>query len=91
MFQYDYNIFPDNNPEKFKETCQEIQSKYPQAVKKDLLVDVDGSTIQVFVIDGKEIAVYDDYDIGAVFVKSEIELRRAADLAKGIKEVIPGL
>lgn len=74
MFQYDYNIFPDNNPEKFKEVCKWIQLKYPQAEKKDLLVDVDGSTIQVFVVDGKEIVVYDDYEIGAVFVKSEIEL-----------------
>ncbi len=74
MFQYDYNIFPDNNPEKFKETCKRIQLKFPQAEKKDLLVDVDGSTIQVFIVDGKEIVVYDDYDIGAVFIKSEIEL-----------------
>ena len=71
---FDYNIYPDNSPEKFKKVCKLIESQLPQAKKSKLLIDVDGSTIQTYTIDGKDIDVYDDYDIGAVFVKSEVEL-----------------
>lgn len=71
---FDYNIHPDNSPKIFKQTCAIIEAAIPEAIKRKLLVDVDGSTIQTFTKDGKDIDVYDDYDIGAVFVKSEIDL-----------------
>ena len=74
MKNYDYNIYPDNSPKVFKETCQKIENAFPAFSKKRLLIDVDGSTIQTFIVDGKDIDVFDDYDIGAVFVKSEINL-----------------
>ena len=73
-FKYDYTIYPDNSPEKFKETCKIIEEKYPNALKSELLVDVDGSTIQTYTEDGKDIDIYDDYDFGAVYVKSAIDL-----------------
>ena len=71
---FDYNIYTENSPKIFKETCKKIERAYQTAQKKDLLVDVDGSTIQTYNIDGKDIDVFDDYDIGAVFVKSEVNL-----------------
>lgn len=71
---FDYNIYSDNSPEKFKETCKKIEQVYPNVIKRKLLIDVDGSTIQTYTENGKDIDVYDDYDIGAVFVKSEINL-----------------
>lgn len=71
---FDYNIYTDNSSKKFKEACKRIEQMYPNAIKKKLLVDVDGSTIQTYTEKGKDIDVYDDYDIGAVFVKSEINL-----------------
>lgn len=74
MYKYDYTIHPENSPQIFKQTCAEIERAFPNAYKNELLVDVDGSTIQVFTENGKEIVVYDDYDVGAVFVKSEINL-----------------
>ncbi len=74
MYKYDYNIYPDNSPQKFKETCDKIEAFLPNAHKKKLLIDVDGTTIQVFTVNNMDIDVYDDYDIGAVFVKSEINL-----------------
>lgn len=74
MTKYDYTIYPDNSPKKFKETCEKIEKAFPNAYKRKLLVDVDGSTIQTFSENGKDIDIYDDYDIGAVFVKSEINL-----------------
>ncbi|MBE5928336.1 MAG: hypothetical protein E7267_03045 [Lachnospiraceae bacterium] len=71
---YDYTIFPDNSPKEFKKVCKMIQSVFPNATVHELLVDVDGSTIQTFTQDGKDIDVYDDYDVGAVYVKSEVDL-----------------
>ena len=71
---FDYNIFPNNSSAEFKKACAVIERAYPDAIKKKLLVDVDGTTIQTYSFNGKDIDVYDDYDIGAVFVKSEINL-----------------
>lgn len=74
MTKYDYTIFPDNSPKEFKKTCAKLEKAFPNARKNKLLVDVDGSTIQTFTEDSKDIDVYDDYVVGAVYVKSEIDL-----------------
>ena len=74
MKKYDYTIFPDNSPNEFKKACSKIESAFPNFKKNKLLIDVDGSTIQTYTKDNKDIDVYDDYDVGAVFVKSEINL-----------------
>ena len=71
---YDYTIFPDNSPKEFKKACKMIQKTLPNATPHDLLIDVDGSTIQTFEYEGQEISVCDDYDVGAVYVISEIDL-----------------
>ncbi len=71
---FDYNIFPDNNPIEFKKACEKIEQNFHGADKKKILIDVDGTTIQTYVYNQKNIDVYDDYDIGAVFIKSEINL-----------------
>ncbi len=72
--EFDYSIYPDNSPEKFKLTCAKIEQDFPCALKQKLLIDVDGSTIQVYSLGSKEIIVYDHYEIGAVFVLSDIPL-----------------
>lgn len=73
-YLFDYNIYPDNSAKRFKATCEKIESSILGLRKQDLLVDVDGTTIQVYEKDKKRIIVFDDYDIGAVFVKSDIAL-----------------
>lgn len=72
--RYDYNIWKENSPEKFQATCELIEKAHPELKKDELLVDVDGSTIQIFGEEPHEVIVYDDYDVGAVFVKSDIDL-----------------
>lgn len=76
-YPFDYNIYPDNSPKLFKETCSKIEKNISELAKKELLVDVDGTTIQKYEIGGGEIVVFDDYDIGAVFVQSDIDLSDA--------------
>lgn len=71
---FEYNIDTENNPQKALQACKVIEKAFPNAKQKPLLEDVDGSTIQTYVIDGKEVDVYDDYWIGAVYVKSEFNL-----------------
>lgn len=74
MKRYDYTIFPNNSKSHFEEACSKIEKTYPNIKKEKLLVDVDGSTIQTYIKNNSDIDVYDDYDIGAVFVKSDINL-----------------
>ena len=73
-YQFDYTIYPDNSPQKFKSACLAIESTFPQFGKEKLLVDVDGSTIQVYTFKEEEIAIYDDYDVGAVYVLSDVDV-----------------
>ena len=75
IFMYDYNIWPENSPKKFKYVCKIIEKEFPGIEKENLLINVDGSTIQTYIQHGKIINVFDDYDIGAVFVESEIDLK----------------
>lgn len=74
-YKYDYNIFSDNSVKKFKEACKAIEKEYPKIDKKKLLVDVDGSTIQVYGESENKIVVYDDYDVGAVYAMSNLLLK----------------
>lgn len=71
---YRYCVNPDNSPQKFMETCKIIEKEYPNAIKSELLIDVDGSTIQTYTEQGKDIDIYDDYDIGSVYIQSELDL-----------------
>ena len=73
-YEFEYNVFYDNSPKEFKAACLEIEEKHPEAEKQKLLVDVDGSTIQIYRISGKEILVFDDYEVGAVYVDSDYNL-----------------
>lgn len=71
---FDYNIYSENNFEQFKNACTIIERNFPKAEKRELIIDVDGTTIQTYSIEDKNIDVIDDYDIGAVYIKSDINL-----------------
>lgn len=71
---FDFTVNKNNSPQDFKYACLRIERFFPDLIKKQLLVDVDGSTIQTYLKDGKDIDVFDDYDVGAVYVKSEVDI-----------------
>ena len=71
---FDYTVYPDNNPKLFKETCTLIEKEITGLSKENLLIDVDGSTIQVYYYNNLEIKVLDDYEVGAVYIISEYNL-----------------
>ena len=74
MEVFDYTVSKENSSKAFKSACKSIEQNFPSAKKQKLLVDVDGSTIQTYTENGKDIDVFDDYDVGAVYIKSEIDL-----------------
>ena len=71
---YEYNVFPDANEEKFQSVCDEVRNLFPQANQEPLLRDVDGSLVQAYIQHEKRITVYNDVEIGALYVKSDIPL-----------------
>ena len=72
---FEYNIHTENSPSIFKQTCDKIGNAFPNAKKSRVFIDVDGTTIQTFTEGNKDIDIFDDYEIGAVFIKSEIDLK----------------
>jgi len=71
---YEYNIMPNVSTDRFQSICEEVRTLFPQAKQEKLLQDVDGSLIQVFVQHGGRIAVHNDMEIGALYVKSDMPL-----------------
>lgn len=73
---YKYNVHTDADEAKFKEQCQALEEHIPGLEKLELLHDVDDSKIQVYLLSGKEIVVYNSYYIGAVYIRSEVDLEQ---------------
>ena len=72
--KYDYNIAPAADYESFKRTCIKIEEALFPLEKEKLLIDVDGSLIQVYYHNSGVIKVFSDYEVDAVYVNSEVEL-----------------
>lgn len=72
MFNYIIEKEADNKA--FFNACAKIEKEVKPLKKEKLLVDVDGSLIQVYYTDNKKIKVLNDYEVDAVYIKSEKEL-----------------
>ncbi|GLC88693.1 hypothetical protein [Lysinibacillus piscis] len=71
---FEYNICNQPDEEIFVKQCSALEKHLPELRKKDLLTDVDNSKIQSYNLKGSIIKVYNDYVIGAVYIKSEIDI-----------------
>ncbi len=78
--KYKYNIKTYNSPDAFRMACMEFEKEYPTAKKNEMLVDVDGSTIQVYATDEGEMVIFDDYDVGAVFANADFLIPETSKL-----------
>ena len=72
MFQY--NICTEPDREIFIRQCRALEKHIPGLIKCDLLEDADGSEFQIYKLNDKEIVVHNSYDIGAVFIESDIDI-----------------
>jgi len=75
---FEYNISKNASSKEFKKVCLNIEKAFPNIVKHELLEDMDGSEIQVYEVDGKKIKVYNDYEVDAVYIDSEVKLDNVA-------------
>lgn len=72
MYHYDICTEPDH--EIFWKQCCALESRIPDLEKGNLLEDVDGSETQLYKLRGMNVSVHNSHYIGAVYVKSDIDL-----------------
>ena len=72
MFSYNIAKVADNQA--FQKVCADIESKMRGIQKESLLVDVDGTLIQIYKASGGSIKVVNDYEVDAVYADSDIDL-----------------
>ena len=71
---FSYTVAKETDNEAFVSVCALIESSFPTIEKEELLIDVDGSTIQIYHFNNETIKVFDDYYVDATYVDSEIDL-----------------
>lgn len=69
-----YNIAKTADGVAFKNACALIERGVAEIKKEDVLVDVDGSVIQVYTTPHGKIKVANDLEVDAVYADSEINL-----------------
>ena len=74
MFAFSYNIEKFADEKAFVRACSMIEAGVSNITKEKLLEDVDGTLIQIYKVAGGEIVVFNDYEIDAVFVDSDVDL-----------------
>lgn len=71
---FEYNICMNANNEEFTNACEKIEENIDNIIKGETIIDVDGSIVQIYTKDGYTIKIYNDYEIDAVYIDSEIDL-----------------
>lgn len=71
---FSYNIAKNADKKAFDHACALIEAKANNIKKETILVDVDGTQIQIYNTPSGSIKVYNDYDVDAVYVDSELNL-----------------
>lgn len=72
---FTYNIAQKADNKAFKDVCNIIENGINNLTKERPLVDVDGTVIQIYLKNNKRIKVYNDYEVDAVYVDSEMDLK----------------
>ena len=71
---YSYNIAKNADKNAFKHACNLIENQIEKLKKEKLLTDVDGTAIQIYNAPEGKIKVYNDYEVDAVYIDSEVDL-----------------
>lgn len=71
---FSYTVSKVASEEAFKKTCRLLEDRIAGIDKDKMLEDVDGTAIQVYRKGTDSIKVYNDYEVDAVYIDSEIEL-----------------
>lgn len=71
---FSYNIANTADSEAFEKVCSIIEANLKNIRKEKLLVDVDGTQIQIYATADGKIKVYNDYEVDAVYADSDVDL-----------------
>lgn len=72
---FKYTISKEANEDDFRKACEKIEKSIENLEKEELLEDVDGSQIQIYLKEDKKIKVVNDYEVDAVYADSDIDLK----------------
>lgn len=71
---YEYNICNQADEEIFLNQCAALEKYIPNIKKAEMLIDVDESKIQKYLLGSETINVYNSNYDNEVYIKSEVEL-----------------
>ena len=72
---FSYNISTEASEKDFKKACEKIENEFAHIKKENILEDVDGSLIQIYTTPNGKIKVFNDYEVDAVYIDSDVELK----------------
>ena len=70
----EYDLYCNNDFNRFNELCLMIEKDFPDFKKGKLLTDVDGSKAQTYTSGDKEIVIVNDYDYECIIARANINL-----------------
>lgn len=73
---FSYNVSKNADEKTFVSICSSIESNINIEKKEKCLIDVDGSQIQMYKTTDGQIKVYNDYEVDAVYIDSEVSLEK---------------
>ena len=71
---YEYTISKTADNRAFKKACDIVEGLVKGLVEEKPIIDVDGSVTKTYKRGGKKIVIYNDYEVDAVYVDSDINL-----------------
>lgn len=71
---YRYSICSICDEEIFEEQCSALEKHIPDLKKVKTRTDVDGSKIQEYIVNNKQISVHNSVYLNEVYIQSEIDL-----------------
>ena len=71
-----YQVCTEPDIDIFNKMCAKIEERITDLVKSELLEDVDGSLFQVYENAEHRLVVKNSYDIGAVFIETDMDLEQ---------------
>lgn len=71
---FKYNIHKEADNSKFEAACKKIENGIKDLNIEETLIDVDGSVIRIYNSGNDKIKVYNDYEVDAVYIDSEVNL-----------------
>lgn len=73
---FEYSICSYADEEIFKRQCNALEKKFSESLVKDnFLIDVDGSKIQTYTLNGRKVKVVMSNYENEVYISSEIDLK----------------